>query len=176
MKRKSLRFMNLLLFLIIAFQCITPAFAASVPSPERAPRGEWKYEYDDPVYTYVSGWAGPDQNQQFHFPVGGYLIYSNSGGPSASFSINLGDPYGIISGSITLGSASDDGVSGTSYYVAPDNINTYNLWVTKKIEVTGYRSYFRLTSSDPWELYYSGAIHEVVGTSAQPKINGVWNE
>lgn len=89
MKRKSLPFKSLLLFLLMAFQCITPALAASVPPPEKAPRGEWRYEYDDPyIYKFEEREAGgqPRDGYVFHSP--GYISWS-PGGTSVSSTISL---------------------------------------------------------------------------------------
>lgn len=156
--KKTLKFGSFFLALLLTVQFVAPAYAAAVPPPERAPRGEWRYEYDDD-FIFVSDWyevsGQPQDGYVFH--TDGYICHTPSGGSTISIGIGLATGK-VISVSAQLGVAVQTSSSiSTGHFVKADSKNAYKLYAKFAYEVSPYRSYYRETKKDPWKVFVDSA-------------------
>ncbi len=82
------------------------------------------------------------------FPTGGGLYVNTSGGPSVS--VSLGVSWGVVSTSVSVGTAGKESSVGGAFLPAPDNTNYYVAKIKKtykveykKIDIYQYDTYIR---------------------------------
>lgn len=171
--KKILKFGSFLLALLLTVQFVAPAYAAAVPPPERAPRGEWRYEYDEPYMRLSQFYEASGQPEDgYVFRSGGYIGYTPSGGGTVSVSIGLATGK-TISVNTQLGVAfQSGGVTSQGSNVPADSKHAYKLYVAFVYKITPYRSYYRETKNDPWKLFVSSQIVEVTQWQCESRICG----
>lgn len=152
----------MLLTLVMSLALAVPCFAAE-PPPEKAPRGEWRYEYDEDFIWKSAPYEAAGQPREgyvFHQSGSIYYTPSKGGNVTLSIGISLGS---IVSVSASLGVATQSaGVGGTSVNVPADSENAYKLYVTYVYHVNPYRSYYRETKNDEWQLVTNSAMVELI--------------
>lgn len=121
----------------------------------RGPKEEYKTTYSAPKRVRVTGLVDIDGwPEGVQFCDGGYILYSESGGPKATAKVSFPTPYGTFSISGNLGRSSVS--SGVGIPVPAKNY--YKLSVTKEYEVTAYVTYKRLKGEpeSAWKIYSKG--------------------
>lgn len=129
---------------------------------------DWKVEYGSSKTVTVSGYAGNQESGGKRFKTGGGFYYSDSGGPSVSFSVSFPWPLDIASGSIGLGKSGSSGV----FVSVPSKKYFYKLYITKKVKVTPHITYKREKNSKGkyvWKKWSSGHNSVVTSTTYEAK-------
>jgi len=91
---------------------------------------DYKHEWGTPKLAYASGYAG-NQPDWTRFRTKGGFYYSSSGGPSASISVSLPKPLGLVSFSVNLGSSGSSG----KFVEAPNTTQYFKLYVQRNYTV-----------------------------------------
>ncbi len=123
---------------------------------EKTRMSEWRREDAEPkIYTFHGYPDGqPTNGYCFHSRMGGFS-YSDNGGPSSSLSLSFGDPFGVVSFSTNLGTATPSASVSASVYRDDLNPNAYyKLAVTKRYTVKPYIIYTREYANDPWVAHH----------------------
>ena len=131
----------------------------------RGPQYVYSYDYFDHETSFVEGYAGNQEFSGYRFQGGGGFLYSESGGPSVSFNVDmqLPSPFDFISLSTNLGIRS---TSSGIYVPVPNTVDYFLLYVEKELEVAPYAVYRKRSgaANTEWELYSVGGV--VVDTYA----------
>lgn len=119
-----------------------------------------KTEYATTTVTPSGQPAGGSQ-----FPTGGGLYVNTSGGPSVS--VSLGVSWGVVSTSVSVGTAGKESSVGGMLLPAPDNTNYYVAKIRKtykveykKIDMYQYDTYIRTVYVSDATFYSQSAYME----------------
>lgn len=98
-------------------------------------------------YKTVGGYAGNQPAGGSRFGTGGGFFYVDSGGPSASGSVQFSVPYKLLSFSVALGVSSSN-TSGI-FIKAPNTYQYFKLYVSKTMEIRQVNLYKQINKNSP---------------------------
>lgn len=128
---------------------------------------DYKIVYSECKYPESGGFIGNQPKAGTRITSGGYLYYTEGGGPSISFSASFGKPYGSVSFSVAIGQQSSTGVG-----VSIPSTGYWKIYATKKYEVRSYVIYRRTYVDDftgyVWKEYSGGYTKVLYQSTYKP--------